>query len=156
MKLQGPHLLDESGRTLLLRGCNLGGKPFPLEEAEDRFEQIRSQGFNFVRLSITWESLEPADPGIYDESYVAYLRKLLVIAEKKEILVFMDPEPDEPDERYLAAFRHCYRRLKNCKALTGWRAVSVKFVERMKETGRPCIFFTEDDLPKGEDLSISI
>jgi hypothetical protein len=50
-------------------------------------------------------------------------------------------------EQYIAAFRHCYRRLKNCKALAGWGAISVEFVEKMKEANRPCIFFNEGDLP---------
>ncbi|AEF81891.1 glycoside hydrolase family 5 protein [Leadbettera azotonutricia] len=239
MKIQGPHIFDDSGRTLLLRGCNLGGssklpsapveaagqnahslenpaevsfvgRPFPLEEAEERFDQLRSWGFTFIRFVLTWESLEHAGPGIYDESYLAYLRKLLIIAEKKGISVFMDPHQDSwsrwtggdgapawtleklgmdlsrldetgaaitrqhyeevrrkpyprmiwpvnynryaaftlftlffagnayaPDlkiegqsaqdwlqEHYFAAFRHCYRRLKNCKALAGWGAMN--------------------------------
>jgi hypothetical protein len=239
MKVQGPHIFDDSGRTLLLRGCNLGGssklpaapeaaagqgpasldnpaevsftgRPFPLEEAEGRFEQLRSWGFTFMRFVLTWESLEHAGPGIYDESYLAYLRKLLIIAEKKGISVFMDPHQDvwsrwtggdgapawtleklgmdlksldetgaaitrqhyeeihrkpyprmiwptnynryaaftlftlffagaayAPEvkiegqsaqdwlqERYFAAFRHCFRRLKNCKALVGWGAMN--------------------------------
>jgi hypothetical protein len=46
---------------------------------------------NLVRFVITWEALEHEGPGIYDEEYLAYLRKVLIIAEKKGISVFMDP-----------------------------------------------------------------
>jgi len=207
----GAHITDSKGRALILRGVNLGGsskipadapsfvgRPFPQEEAEQHFEKLKHWGFTFIRLVITWEALEHAGPGIYDESYLAYLRKILLAAEKAGIAVYMDPHQDvwsrwtggdgapawtleklgmdlakinaagaavtpgrprvmiwpvnysfyaaatmftlffagnvfAPDvkiegesaqdflvERYLAAFRHCYRRLKNCKAIVGW------------------------------------
>jgi len=226
-------IVDDRGRTLILRGVNLGGsskvpaaygsseslkknesvsfvgRPFPPEEAEEHFEKLKNWGFTFIRLVITWEALEHSGPGIYDESYLAYLRKILLIAEQKGISVFIDPHQDvwsrwsggdgapawtleklgmdtdkldavgaaicsryagenqEPNhsskkamiwpvnynlyaaatmftlffggnafapqvkiegenvqdwlqERYIAAFRHCFRRLKNCKAVVGW------------------------------------
>jgi len=236
----GNNITDEMGRTRMLRGVNLGGgskipygaeasspeslknaesvsfvgRPFPVEEAEEHFENLKNWGFTFIRLVITWEALEHSGPGIYDESYIAYLRKILLVAEQKGISVFIDPHQDvwsrwtggdgapawtleklgmdteklnatgaaisarysaeNPDgkpnplkpqskpqmiwpvnyslyaaatmftlffgantfapqvtidgesvedwlqERYIAAFRHCYRRLKNCKALAGW------------------------------------
>ncbi|MDR1565967.1 MAG: cellulase family glycosylhydrolase [Treponema sp.] len=234
MQVKGPDITDDSGRTLLLRGCNLGGssklpaspaaaagqgpsslknsgevsfigRPFPLEEAEDRFEELRSWGFTFIRFVLTWESLEHQGPGIYDEAYLAYLRKLFIIGEKKGLSFYLDPHQDvwsrwtggdgapawtleklgmdlekleetgaavtcrgapykgpmlwpvnysryaaatlftlffagntyAPglqiegesiqdwlQERYIACFRHCYRRLKNCKAIAGWGAMN--------------------------------
>ena len=220
MLVRGPYIIDDLGRTLLLRGCNLGGsskipvfrgdrnedvsftgRPFPLDEAEEHFERLRRWGFSFLRFVITWEALEHAGPGIYDEAYLAYLRKLFSIAEKKGISLFMDPHQDvwsrwtggdgapawtlekiglnpenleasgaalcpggsaeyppmiwpvnysrygaatlftlffggnafAPDcriegesaqdwlqERYIAAMRHCFRRLKNSPAVAGW------------------------------------
>jgi hypothetical protein len=225
MRIKDNRIVDETGRTLILRGCNLGGnskipagepgwglnpeslknppeasfvgRPFPLEEADTHFSRLKSWGFTFLRFIITWEALEHAGPGIYDEAYLAYLRKILLIAGEKEISVFMDPHQDvwsrwtggdgapawtlellgmdlsklestgaavnwkqgtmiwpgnynryaastlftlffagktyAPDclvegkniqdwlqEHYIAAFRHCYRRLKNCKAIAGW------------------------------------
>ena len=212
MKRAGSRIIDDKGRTLILRGVNLGGsskipvdgdtvsfvgRPFPEEEAEQHFERLKNWGFTFIRLIITWEALEHSGPGIYDESYLAYLRKILLIAEKIGLSVYMDPHQDvwsrftggdgapawtleklgmdldkldatgaainrvgynmiwpvnyslyatatmftlffggktfAPDvtiegesaqewlqEHYLAAFRHCYRRLKNCKAIVGW------------------------------------
>jgi hypothetical protein len=230
MRVSGSHIVDDSGRILLLRGCNLGGgskipsvpaadpsgvsfvgRPVPLEEAEEHFGNLKQWGMGLVRLVITWEALEHSGPGIYDEAYLAYLRKLLLEAEKKGISVIMDPHQDAwsrwtggdgapawtleklgfdlerldavgaaltmehyaenhggracptmiwpvnyslygaftlftlffagnayaPDltiegekaqdwlqERYIACFRHCYRRLKNCKAIIGWEAMN--------------------------------
>ncbi|MDR1318489.1 MAG: cellulase family glycosylhydrolase [Treponema sp.] len=241
MKIFNNRILDEEGRTLILRGVNLGGgsknpfgppgwgltaeslkirenasfvgRPFPIEEAESHFERLSRAGLTFLRLVVTWEALEHSGPGQYDEAYLAYLRKILLEAEKKGLSVFIDPHQDvwsrwtggdgapawtlekigidldltdaagaaltrqrygefhksaahpEGDpfprmmwpgnynryaaatmfslffggrafapgldiegenaqdwlqERYIAAFRHCYRRLKNCAALAGW------------------------------------
>ncbi|MDR2160492.1 MAG: cellulase family glycosylhydrolase [Treponema sp.] len=235
MRIKGRHIVDEKGRTLILRGVNLGGsskqpfgppgqgleaeslrrpeavsfagRPFPLEEADAHFERLVRGGLTFVRLVVTWEALEHQGPGIYDEAYLAYLRKLLLGAEKWGISVYVDPHQDvwsrwtggdgapawtleklgmdldaldatgsavtrqrygefhrgkamprmswpgnynryaaatlftlffggntyAPrctidgegaqdwlQERYIAAFRHCYRRLKHCGAIAGW------------------------------------
>ena len=241
MRILDNKILDGEGRSLLLRGVNLGGdskipfgppgwglspgslenpaevsfvgRPFLLEEAEAHFERLSRAGFAFLRLVITWEALEHAGPGLYDEAYLAYLRKILLIAEQKGVSVFIDPHQDvwsrwtggdgapawtleklgmdldrldrtgaaitrqryaelhrtpqypqgepfprmmwpsnynryatatmfslffggrtyAPDlsvegenvqdwlqGRYIAAFRHCYRRLKNCAAIVGW------------------------------------
>jgi hypothetical protein len=70
------------------------GRPFPLEDAEAHFARLRSWGFTFIRFFITWEAIEHAGPGVYDEEYLAYLRKILLIAEKNGISVYMDPHQD--------------------------------------------------------------
>jgi hypothetical protein len=70
---------------------NVPGRPFPLEKAEQRFAELALKGFNPVGLNITWEALEHEGPGIYDESYLAYLRKLLLEAEKQGIDVILAP-----------------------------------------------------------------
>lgn len=233
MYIEDNLIKDDLGRILILRGCNLGGssklpfipygaswskdslrnpktvsfagRPFPLEEAESHFERLAEWGFTFIRFTIVWEALEHEGPGIYDEEYLAYLRKVLNIAYEKGISVFMDPHQDvwsrwtggdgapawtmeklgmnidklddagaafthqynadyprmiwpsnyskygaaamftlffggnvyAPEtfvdgtpvqdwlqEHYLAAMRHCYRRLKNCKAIAGWGAMN--------------------------------
>ena len=215
MKRTGNSITDDSGRTLILRGVNLGGsskipftldqngavsfigRPFPLEDADQHFDLLKNCGFTFIRFIITWEALEHSGPGIYDESYIDYLKKILLVAGKKGISVFIDPHqdvwsrwtggdgaprwtleklgmvPDRLDaagaainpnqkamtwpvnyslyaaatmftlffagntfapnvqieeesaqdflqKRYIAAFRHCHKRLKGCKAIVGW------------------------------------
>ncbi|MCL2832564.1 MAG: cellulase family glycosylhydrolase [Treponema sp.] len=249
MFICGNRIIDEFGRCLILRGCNLGGssklpaspvqaagqgtlslnnpegvsfvgRPFPLEDAEFHFKRLKEWGFTLLRFVLTWEALEHSGPGIYDEEYLAYLRKILLTAEKEGIAVFLDPHQDvwsrwtggdgapawtlekigidlnrldaagavitfqhgkelpecrdywkkdgrpmffwpvnyfryaastmftlffggnvyAPDftienenaqtwlqERYIAAFRHCYRRLKNCRALAGWGTMNEPF-----------------------------
>jgi hypothetical protein len=163
------------------RGCALEEKPFPLEEAEGRLERIRQRGASLVRLAVTWEALEREGPGIYDESYLAYLRKLINLAGEKGISAFIEPrqnrwsrwasgdgappwaldmlDADQEGllERYLACMRHCFRRLKNCKALIGWGAAAadfskpfmLRFAGRMREAKEDTVFFVEE-LPQDQ------
>ena len=122
MQIRNNQIIDDDGRVLILRGVNLGGdskipfdipgkeiepefldtkknvsfigRPFPLEEAESHFKRLKKAGMTFLRLLITWEAIEHEGSGIYDEAYLAYLRKILLAAEKEGISVFIDPHQD--------------------------------------------------------------
>lgn len=123
----------------------LTGRPFPPEAAEAEFNRLVRQGETRIRFVIPWKTLEHEGPGIYDEDYLAYLRKICLAAEKTGLMVCLCPRQDgwRPDggdgaalsgtgqtaveaggeqlrEQYLACLRHGYRRLKNCKAITEW------------------------------------
>jgi hypothetical protein len=142
-----------SGRTLHGGGKDPEhpGLPFPPEEAESHFQRLKGQGVSFIRLVIAWKTLEYAGPGVYDEAYLAYLRKILVAAARTGIFVFLDPAQNRwtrwlggeeapswvseqrdrgqewLQERYFDCMRHCFRRLKNCDALIGWGAAAEDF-----------------------------
>ncbi|MDR2476873.1 MAG: cytoplasm protein, partial [Treponema sp.] len=88
MRIVNGKIIDAEGRTLMLRGVNLGGgsknpfgpppwgmgpeslknpadasfvgRPFPLDEADAHFERLGRAGLTFLRLIITWEALEHA------------------------------------------------------------------------------------------------
>jgi hypothetical protein len=111
MYIKNNRICDEEGRTLIPRGCNVGGsskvpvdgtrgsvtyvgKPFPLEEAEERFAELKRWGLYFNRLVVPWEALEHEGPGIYDEAYLAYLRKILLAAQKQGVYLWIDPHQD--------------------------------------------------------------
>ncbi|MCL2230661.1 MAG: glycoside hydrolase family 5 protein, partial [Treponema sp.] len=122
MRVKNNLILDNEGRSLVLRGVNLGGdskipycipgketnldfldrkndvsfagRPFPVEEAGEHFKRLKDGGFTFLRFIVTWEAIEHEGPGIYDEAYLAYLRKILLAAEKEGISVFIDPHQD--------------------------------------------------------------
>jgi hypothetical protein len=107
-------------RTLLLRGVNLSGnakqppnipsheplgffdhtnvsfinRPFPIHQADEHFSRLQNYGFNFLRFNITWEAIEHKAPGIYDNEYIDYVCKILLIAKKYGFRCFIDPHQD--------------------------------------------------------------
>lgn len=110
---------QENGRTILLRGVNLAdakfptgrptyrldslddaancsyiGAPLQLDEAPSHLRKLRYLGFNILRLPVVWEALEHAGPGIYDEEYIEYIRKLVQICADHGFKVLINPHQD--------------------------------------------------------------
>lgn len=114
--------VDPSGRTMFLRGINLGGstkvpfkpngathhkegffngkevsfvgRPFPLEDADIHFQRLKAWGFHFLRFLVTWEAIEHEGPGIYDKEYLDYLKAIIMKANEYGINVMIDPHED--------------------------------------------------------------
>ncbi len=122
MRIHGSSLVDGYGRTLLLRGVNLGGsskvpaspdgythlpdslrdhrrvsfigRPFPLAEADEHFGRLESWGFTAARLLVTWEAIEHEGPGLYDEAYLEYLAEVAARAGNHGVSLIIDPHQD--------------------------------------------------------------
>jgi hypothetical protein len=122
MHIDGNWFKDDEGRSLILRGANLGGsskvpttpngathlkehffehrnvsfvgRPFPIEEADEHFSRLKEWGLMFLRFQVTWEAVEHEGPGIYDEAYLDYLHTILEKAHEYGIQVFIDPHQD--------------------------------------------------------------
>ena len=122
MHTDGIWFKDEHGRALILRGANLGGstkvpytpsgatyrkdgfydhrnvsfvgRPFPLSEADEHLTRLQTWGMTFLRFLITWEAIEHAGPGIYDEAYLDYVYAVIKKAADYGIDVFVDPHQD--------------------------------------------------------------
>jgi len=122
MHVDGAWFKDDEGRTLLLRGANLGGstkvpyrpdgatyrregffdhrnvsfvgRPFPLAEADEHLGRLRAWGMTFLRFLITWEAIEHAGPGEYDAEYLDYVYAVIEKAGEYGIDVFIDPHQD--------------------------------------------------------------
>jgi len=120
---KGNHFVDLQGRHVLLRGVNVSGsskmprkplgsthltdnfyknvedvdfvgRPFPLDECDEHFRRLRCWGFNYIRLVITWESIEHKGPGLYDHNYIKYLKQVCIISGKYGIYIYVDPHQD--------------------------------------------------------------
>ena len=120
---KGAWFVDQSGRTMILHGINLGGssklpytpliashqkedfyesvyivsfigRPFPLNEADVHFKRLHQWGYRFIRLLITWEGIEHAGPGKYDEDYLNYIQAIVKKAAEYDINIFIDPHQD--------------------------------------------------------------
>ncbi len=113
---------DEDGRALILHGVNLSGgskvpahppgythlpdslderrdvsfvgRPFPLAEADEHFGRLAHWGLDFLRLVVTWEALEHAGPGSYDDDFLDYIEALIEKAGEHDISLFIDPHQD--------------------------------------------------------------
>jgi hypothetical protein len=122
MRIQENDFKDEFNRTLMLRGVNLAGsskipagqngatyvrdgffdhhsvsfvgRPFSLAEADQHFRRLKSWGLNFLRFLVTWEAIEHAGPGQYDDEYIDYVRQVIEIANQHNIQLFIDPHQD--------------------------------------------------------------
>ena len=122
MQIDSGSFKDKHGRTLMLRGVNLGGsskvpfspdgatyikdgfyqhrkvsfvgRPFPICDADEHFARLKSWGFTFLRLLVTWEAIEHEGPGIYDQEYLNYIGEIIEKAAEYEIRMFIDPHQD--------------------------------------------------------------
>jgi hypothetical protein len=161
LQIGGSWFKDENGRTLILRGVNLGGsskvpyphgathvregfyehrdvsfvgRPFPLEEADEHLRRLRHWGFAFVRLLVTWEAVEHAGPGIYDQEYLEYLYEVARRAGEHGIDLFIDPHQD------------VWSRLSGGDGAPGWTFEAAGLdVTRFSETGAAIVHAVHGD-----------
>ncbi|MFC8293775.1 cellulase family glycosylhydrolase [Streptomyces sp. NPDC057242] len=93
-----PALTDEHGRALTLRGWNVEDKANRGDAAlsavtEKHFRDMRAKGFNFARLLVFWDDLEPR-PGRYSQDYLRKIERILDWAEKHDVKVLLDAHQD--------------------------------------------------------------
>ncbi|MDN3297015.1 cellulase family glycosylhydrolase [Streptomyces ficellus] len=93
-----PRLTDDRGRVLTLRGWNVEDKTHRGDAAlsaitEKHFRDMRGQGFNFARLLVFWDDLEPS-PGQYSQTYLRKIERILDWAHTYDIQVLIDAHQD--------------------------------------------------------------
>jgi hypothetical protein len=122
LRIEGHRFKDFYNREITLRGINIAGdskypkspdipshisdnffdgdnvsfvgRPFPIDEAPIHFGRLRKWGHNTIRYIFTWEAIEHAGPGKYDDEFCDYTVKLLRSAKDHGFYVFMDPHQD--------------------------------------------------------------
>ncbi|OQE90798.1 hypothetical protein PENNAL_c0011G09144 [Penicillium nalgiovense] len=122
LRVEGQTFRDPHNREITLRGINVAAdakypktpdipsyiaenffdadnvsfveRPFSLEDAHIHFKRLRKWGYNTIRYIFTWEAIEHAGPGVYDDEWVAYTIDVLRIAKQYDFWVFMDPHQD--------------------------------------------------------------
>jgi endoglycosylceramidase len=93
-----PRLTDDRGRVLTLRGWNVEDKTHRGEAAlsaitERHFRDLRARGFNFARLLVFWDDLEPVR-GRYSERYLRRIGQVLDWARTYRVHVVIDAHQD--------------------------------------------------------------
>ncbi|KAK3823754.1 MAG: glycoside hydrolase superfamily [Linnemannia elongata] len=70
------------------------GRPFELHEADEHLTRLRHWGFRMIRWVITWEAVEHAGPGVYDQEFLDYTVKALLKAKEYGFKVMIDFHQD--------------------------------------------------------------
>lgn len=130
LRVEGNVFRDPHNREVILRGINLDAtakypripdvpshevngffdaddvsfvnRPFTLEDSHTHFSRLKKWGYNHIRYVFTWEAIEHAGPGQYDEEWITFTIELLRIAGSYGFYVYMDPHQDVVSNRFRA------------------------------------------------------
>ena len=96
LQAQGRFFKDETGCAVILRGIDIDGSapPFPLDEAGGHFSRLKRDGLDFLRLAVTWRSLEHEAPGIYDQERIDSIHAFIEKAGEHHISLCIVPRHD--------------------------------------------------------------
>lgn len=122
LNIDGRKFRDFAGREVTLRGINVAGdakspsrpnipshisqgffdgdnvsfvgRPFPVDEAHTHFTRLKQWGYNTIRYVFTWEAIEHAGPGIYDEEWIQHTIAILRLAKVYGFYIVLDPHQD--------------------------------------------------------------
>lgn len=122
LRIEGRTFRDSEDREVTLRGINAAGdakypadpdlpshvphnffdgddisfvgRPFPADEAHIHFSRLKRWGYNTIRYIFTWEAIEHAGPGKYDEEWIEHTIQVLRSAKDYGFYIFMDPHQD--------------------------------------------------------------
>lgn len=122
LRIDGRRLRDDRNREVTFRGINVSGdakfprkpdlpsrvrdhffdgdnvsfvgRPFNEDEAHTHFARLKRYGYNSIRYVFTWEAIEHAGPGQYDDEWLQHTINTLRLAKSYGFHVFMDPHQD--------------------------------------------------------------
>ncbi|POS85164.1 (Trans)glycosidase [Erysiphe pulchra] len=122
LKIEDGVFRDSHNREVVLRGINVAGdakypsnpdipshvadkffegdnvnflrRPFSPEDAHIHFSRLKRWGYNTIRYIFTWEAIESAGPGIYDDDWIQHTIDILRVAKGYGFYIFMDPHQD--------------------------------------------------------------
>ena len=100
---------DQFGRSVIFHGVNIAYKIPPYIPSQDVFDsqfsltddeisQLKSWGFNFVRLGVMWEAVEVA-PGLYNDTYLDQVEQLINKLGQHGIYSLLDAQQDAITKR---------------------------------------------------------
>ncbi len=97
ISVEGKKFIDLQGRHVLLHGINMvckeKEKNYIGDYREEDFDNLRRWGFNVIRLGIFWDGVEPR-PGYYDDRYLSEIDRMIEMAGRYGIYVFLDMHQD--------------------------------------------------------------
>ncbi len=167
MKLE-KQFKSENNKLYFLDGKEFDAKNnFELDSSEclkDDFlkNSNLSESPKILCIKIAWSQIG-LDEENYDESFLAKLRDFLKSLEDKKIYAFILPFADKipnsqsEKENFIASFKHCARRIKDCKSVVGFAIPDCvnqnTFIEELLKKHEHYIFFSKNsDLLKNKSI----
>jgi endoglycosylceramidase len=95
ISIDGKWLTDSQGRVTILRGLNVVDITPPITPAseigfgDDDAAFLAANGFNVVRLGVSWSRLQP-QPGVYDDAYLASIKQTVKTLSDHGIVSLLD------------------------------------------------------------------
>lgn len=103
IKTSGKRFIDSTGRQRIFNGMNLCEKgryidgiperQYAFDFSEELISTLSKNGFNLVRLGMTWDAVEP-EPGKYSEENLDKIQKVADLCEKYGIYFYLDMHQD--------------------------------------------------------------
>ena len=97
VRVSGKSFTDESGKPFVPFGINMVCKDkernYIGDYSSKDFEFLREKGFNLIRLGLQWAACEP-EPGEFSDVYFNAIDKIIAMASKADIPVFLDMHQD--------------------------------------------------------------
>ncbi|KAI4124335.1 MAG: hypothetical protein LQ338_004848 [Usnochroma carphineum] len=122
LRIEGRTFRDTRNREVTLRGINVAGdskyptspelpsnipdhfydgdnvsfigRPFSIDEAHEHFSRLKRYGYTLIRYIFTWEAIEHAGPGKYDEDWIQHTIQVLRLVKGYGFYVLIDPHQD--------------------------------------------------------------
>lgn len=151
MKIEAQFVCKDS------RLCSLDGSEVSLEEtvyiSGDDFLSLPAEENKFYGIRIPFTEIG-TDEDSYNEEFLASLRDALKVLEEKPAFAFIIPVcnetlTEETKSNFTASYKHCARRIKDCKNLIGFaippEADETTFVEELSRKHDHYVFFTDKD-----------
>jgi endoglycosylceramidase len=168
MHIDGARFLDESGRQVTWHGVNVVykqhpyipaavlGDDFQLALTDDDIADLKSWGFNMVRLGVMWEAVETS-AGVYNQTYLDEVSALIDRLGKQGVYTLVDMHQDVLSrqicgegipsfiaEEYLSSENYCFNSLEDyfLQPLLAHIGVCKKFTSynyEVDENGWPAI-----------------
>lgn len=118
VKVSNQQFVDDKGRTLIFHGMNAVYKIAPWLPDVDGFDvdnslseidaqNLKSWGFNIVRLGVMWPGVEPGNRGDFNSTYLDEIGKIVENLRKSDIYVILDLHQDLLHRKYVClSIRH--------------------------------------------------
>lgn len=122
LRIDGTKFRDDAGREITIRGMNFAAdskfprypdlpshvkegffdgdnvsfvdRPGSKDEVRVHLARLKRWGYNTIRYPFTWEAIEHAGPGQYDEEFISHTIGILRIMKEYGFYVYMDPHQD--------------------------------------------------------------